>query len=95
MWERKRHNPNLVTDTPYRQGEDKGGLLVPKKDKYKLCSLLDKAHPKFQVQAAEDSQICQNLRYQNRTKGLVWRYINIDAMHFSDIEVLQNTDLRI
>ena len=26
-------------------GEDKGGLLGPKKDKYKVCSLLDKAHP--------------------------------------------------
>ena len=37
------------TDTPYRQdpnlGEGKGGLLGPKKDKYEVCSLLDKAHP--------------------------------------------------
>ena len=57
------------TDTPYRQdqnlGEDKGGLLGPKKGKYKVCSLLDKAHPNFWVQAAEDSQFCQGLRYQN------------------------------
>ena len=28
-------------------GEGKGGLLGPKKDKYKVCSLLDKAHSKF------------------------------------------------
>ena len=34
-------------------GEDKGGLLGPKKDKYKICSLLDKTHPKFWIQAAE------------------------------------------
>ena len=26
---------------------DKGGLLGPKKDKYKVCSLLDKAPPNF------------------------------------------------
>ena len=52
-------------------------MLGPKKDKYKVCSLLDKANPKFWVQAAEDSQA---LRYQNRSKGLVWHYINIDAM---------------
>ena len=53
--------------TPYRQdpnlGEDKGGLLGPKKDN----TLLDKAHPNFWVQAAEDSQFCQALRYQNRS----------------------------
>ena len=55
-------------------------MLGPKKDKYKVCSLLDKAHPNFWVQAAEDSQFCQALRYQNRSKGLVWHYINIDAM---------------
>ena len=64
------------TDTPYRQdpnlGEDKGGLLGSKKDKYRVCSLLDKAHPKFWVQAAEDFQFCQALRYQNGNKGLVW-----------------------
>ena len=56
--------------TPYRQdpnlGEDKGGLLGPKKDKYKVCSLLDKANPKFWVQAAEDSQFCQALRFEVR-----------------------------
>ena len=57
-----------------------GGLLGPKKDRYKVCSLLDKAHPKFWVQAAEDSQFCQALRHQNGSKGLVWHYINIDAM---------------
>ena len=55
------------------------GLLGPKKDKYKLRSLLDKAHPKFWVQAAEDSHFDQAVRYQNRNKGLVWHYINIDA----------------
>ena len=66
------------TDTPCRQdpnlGEDKGGLLGPKKDKYKVCSLLDKALPNFGSQAAEDSQFCQALRYQNGSKGLVWHY---------------------
>ena len=55
-------------------------MLGPKKDKYKVCSLLDKAHPNFWVQAAEDSQFCQALRYQNRSKGFVWHYINVDAM---------------
>ena len=37
------------TGTPYKQdpnlGEDKGGLLGPKKYKYKVCSLLNKAPP--------------------------------------------------
>ena len=70
--------------TPYRQdpnlGEDKGGLLGPKKDKYKVCSLLAKAHKKFWVFSWLDSQFCQALRYQNRSRGLVWHYINIDAM---------------
>ena len=36
------------TDTPYRQdpnlGEDKGGLLGPKQDKYKVGSLLENTH---------------------------------------------------
>ena len=49
------HHSGLIiqchTDTPYRQdpnlGEDKGGLLGPKKDKYKVCSLLDKLHSDF------------------------------------------------
>ena len=54
--------------------------IWPKKDEYKVCSLLDKANPKFCVQAAEDSQFCQTLRYQTGCKGLVWHYINIDAM---------------
>ena len=45
-----------------------------------FIALLDKAHPNFWVQAAEDSQFCQALRYQDRSKGLVWHYINIDAM---------------
>jgi hypothetical protein len=44
------------TDTPYRQepnlGEDKGGLLGPKKDKYKVCSLLDNTHTNFGSSAA-------------------------------------------
>ena len=29
----------------------------------------------FTFQAAEDSQFCQALRYQNRSKGLVWHYM--------------------
>ena len=53
---------------------------MTKEDKYKVCSLLDKAHPNFWVQAAEDIPFCQALRYQNGSKGLVWHYINIDAM---------------
>ena len=80
------------TDTPYRQepnlGEDKGGLLGSQKDKYKVCSFLDKAHPNFWVQAAEDSQFCQALRYQNESKGLVWHYINIDAIYTKAIFVM-------
>ena len=63
------------TDTPYRQdpnlGEDKGRLLGPKKDKYKVCSLLAKAHKKFWVFSWLDSQFCQAFRYQNRSRGLV------------------------
>ena len=55
-------------------------MLEPKKDNCKLCSVLDKAHSHFWVQAVEDSQFCQALRYQNRSKGLVWHYIDIDAM---------------
>ena len=74
----------IHTETPYRQdpnlGEDKGGLLGSQKDKYKVCSFLDKAHPNFWVQAAEDNQFCQALGYQNKSKDLVWHYINIDAM---------------
>ena len=42
-------------------GEGKVGLLGPKKDKYKVCSLIDEAHTNFWVQAAEDSQSCQAL----------------------------------
>ena len=68
-----RQEPNL--------GEDKGGLLGPEKDKCKVCSLLDKAH-KFWVRAAEDSQFCQAIRYQNESKGLVWHYFNIDTMSY-------------
>ena len=44
------------------------GLLGPKKDKYKVFSLLDKAHTKFWVQAAEDSQFCQALRWISKRK---------------------------
>ena len=66
------------TDTPYRQdpnlGEDKDGLLGPKKDKYKVCSLLNKAPPNFGSSAAFSCQFCQAHRYQNRSKGLVCRY---------------------
>ena len=72
-------------------GEDKGGLLGPKKDKYKLCSLLDKAHPKFWVQAAEDSQFYQAPRYQNGSKGLVWHYRHYEKKQkrsFSKLPVL-------
>ena len=67
------------------------GVLGPKKDKYKACSLLDKVHPKFWVQATEDSQFCQALRYQNGSKGLVWHYINMDAMIFSKWNVEEAT----
>ena len=62
-----RQDPNL--------GEDKDGLLGPKKDKYKVCSLLNKAPPNFGSSAAFSCQF-----YQNRSKGLVCHYINIDAM---------------
>ena len=47
--------------TPYRQdpnlGEDKGGLLGPKKDKYKVCSLLNKAPPNFGSSAANSARL--------------------------------------
>ena len=72
------------TDTPYRQdqnlGEDKGGLLGPKKGKYKVCSLLANAHKKNWVFSWLDSQFCQALRYQNGSKGLVWHYINLEPV---------------
>ena len=74
-------NSQCHTDTPYRQdpnlGEDKGGQLGPKKDKYKICSLLNKAQPDFGSSAAFSCQFCQTLRYQNRSKGLVCHYIQI------------------
>ena len=51
------------TDTPYRQdpnlGEYKGGLLGPKKDRYKVCSLLSKAHTNFGVFCWLDNQFYQ------------------------------------
>ena len=44
------------TDTPYRLDpslrEDKVWLLGPKKDKYKVCSLPNKAQPNFGSSAA-------------------------------------------
>ena len=56
------------TDTPYRQdphlGEDKGGLSGPKKDRYKVCSLLDKAHTNFwsrQLKTANDTRLLGNV----------------------------------
>ena len=52
-------------------GEDKDGLLGPNKDKYKVCSLLNKAPSNFGSSAAFVCQFCQALRYQNRSKGLV------------------------
>ena len=67
-----RQDPNL--------GKYKDRLLGPKKDKYKVCSLLNKAQPNFGSSAAFSCQFCQALRYQNRSKGLVWHYIDIDAM---------------
>ena len=67
-----RQDPNL--------GEDKGGLLRPKKDEYKVCSLLNKAQPNFGSSAAFNCQFSQALRYQNRSKGLLLQYINIDPM---------------
>ena len=58
-------------------------MLGPKKDKCKVCSLLDST-PKIlgpgSWPTAEDSQFCQVLGYQNKSKGLVWHYIDIDAM---------------
>ena len=56
------------------------GLLGPKKDKFKVCSLLNKAPSNFGSSAAFRCQFCQALRYQNRSKGFVWHYINVDAM---------------
>ena len=51
------------TDTPYRQdpnlGEDKDGLLGPKKDKYKVCSLLNKAPTNFGSSAAKSARISE------------------------------------
>ena len=68
------------TDTPYRQdpnlGKDKGGLLGPKKDKYKVCSFLAKAHKIFWVLSWLDSQFFQALTYQNRSRALYY----IDTM---------------
>ena len=55
-------------------------MLGPKKDKYKVCSLLNKTQPNFGSAAAFSCQFCQDLRYQNRSKGLVCHYINIDTM---------------
>ena len=52
-------------------GEDKGGLLGPKKVKYKVCSLLNNAPPNFGSSAAFSCQFCKALRYKNRSKGLV------------------------
>ena len=49
-----------------------------------MINIKNKAYPKFWVQAAEDSQFCQALRHQNRSKGLVKQYINIDAMSTFD-----------
>ena len=72
----KRFPHKFTTDTPYRQdpnlGEDKDGLLGPKKGKYKVCSLLNKAPPNFGSSAAFSCQFSQALRYQNRNKGFVW-----------------------
>ena len=78
-----------MTVNPYRQdpnlGEDKAAFLGPKKDKYKVCSFLNKAPPNFGSSAAFSCQFCQALRYPNRSKGLVWHYINIDAMRKPNI----------
>ena len=52
-------HPNGMT--PYRQGpnlgEDKDGLLGPKKDKYKVCSLLNKALSNFGSSAANSVRL--------------------------------------
>ena len=58
-------------------------MLGPKKDKRKVCSLLDSTSKILgpgSWPTVEDSQFCQALGYQNRSKGLVWHYIDIDAM---------------
>ena len=39
----------------------------------------------YLVQAAEDGQFCQALRYQNGSKGLMWHYINQPTMGFWQI----------
>ena len=56
-----RQDPNL--------GEDKDGLLGPKKDKYKECSLLDKAHPNFWVQAAETANSATLLDIKTKVRA--------------------------
>ena len=66
-------------------------MLGPKKDKYKVCSLLDKAPSNFWVQAAEDSQFCQALR----SKSLVWHYVNIDAMDMIKLIRLLSSRIKI
>ena len=43
-------------------------------DKYKVCSLHNKAPPNFGSSAAFSCQFCQALRCQNRSKGLVCHY---------------------
>ena len=55
---------------------------------YTIPSLLNKAPPNFGSSAAFSCQICQALRYQNRSKCLVWHYINIDAMHYTKVQTI-------
>ena len=58
--------------------------MFEKNDKCKVCSLPDstlKILGPGSWPTPEDSQFFQALRYQNRSKGLVWHYINIDAMY--------------
>ena len=46
------------------------------------------------LRAAEHSQFWHALRYQNKSKGLVWHYINIDPMlQPNSIETLIETGL--
>ena len=64
---------NCRTDTPYRQdpnlGEDNGRLLGPKKDKYKVCSLLDKAHTNFGSPAAWTANYAMLLDFKTEVRA--------------------------
>ena len=78
--------------TPYRQdpdlGEDKGGLLGPKKDNFKVCSLLDKATPIFgsrqlkTVNSARLLDIKTEVRCGTRRYGLSQLFTHLKVCTF-------------